>query len=159
MLFRSVFDSARNLIYRDYYFNGNRIGDQIFFRSKKIYKYVFSNFENRSLYEAYYDSSESVKKFGGEIINATLYDGSKDGIQKTGVFSYFIHPPKVNVVYTIGLIEDKTNQKKEIALIDNERVFIDTLMNEPLPGWFYYVAADYNDYRNNYNKVYITVLK
>jgi hypothetical protein len=154
-----VFDSLGRLVYQDFYFNGHRLGGQVFYQNSKLKKYVFSNFEKLQLYEGLYDSVGSLFRYGGEIVNANLYYAQKDGVPGIGVFAYFLNPPNVDIKYTIGLIEDKTDDKKELAVYYKKGEFIDTIMEEPHLGWNYYVAADYNDSINKYHKIFLTVLK
>jgi antitoxin component YwqK of YwqJK toxin-antitoxin module len=154
-----VFDSFKNLTYRDFYFYGHRLGEQIIYKNGKISKYVFSNFEKQQLYEGLYDSSEILFRYGGEIINASLYKATKDAIPSFGVFSYFLNPPHVNIKYSLGVIEEKTEYRKELIIFNNGRVFTDTILAEPTPGWNYYINADYNDTLSKYKKTFLTVLK
>lgn len=154
-----VFDSLGSLVYQDYYFNGHRLGGQVFFLNSKLSRYVYSNFEKEQLYEGLYDSVGSIYRYGGEIVNANLYYAKKDDKQGVGIFSYFLNPPNVDIEYSIGLIENNTNKKRELVRFYKSREFIDTIVDLPLPGWYYYVAADYNDTSNSYRKIFLTVLK
>jgi antitoxin component YwqK of YwqJK toxin-antitoxin module len=154
-----VFDSLNRLVYRDYYFYGQTLGGQIFYKRNRINRYVFHDFEKNQLYEGLYDSTGALYKYGGEIVNANLYQVNKNSLSNYGVFAYLLDPPNVTIKYTLGLIEDITDDKKELATFVNERVFIDTIVPEPGMGWNYYIAADYNDTINNYHKVFLTVLK
>lgn len=154
-----VYDSLNKLIYKDYYFYGQSLGGQVFYKKNRINRYVFNNFEQQQLYEGLYDSTEVLYRYGGEIINAHLYQANNNNIPNYGVFSYFLNPPNVTIKYTLGLIEDETDDRKEISDFNNDRVFLDTILPEPSPGWSYYIAADYNDTISKYRKVFLTVLK
>lgn len=154
-----VYDSMGKLIYRDYYYYGQRFGGQTFYNDNKATRYVFNSFDHQQLFDGLYDSSKSIYKYGGEIINANLYKVSLDGAPRYGLFSYLLDPPYVNIDYKMGLINNRTNERKYLATLDNRKIFIDTIVPGPDNGWDYFISADYNDTLRKYKKIFITVLR
>jgi hypothetical protein len=154
-----VFDSVGRLLYVDFYYHGQRLGGKTFYKNGKIERYLFDDFEKHQLYEGLYDSIQTVAKYGGEIVNANLYKAEKNGINSFGIFAYVLNPPNIRIGYTVGLVEDKTNETKDLFELNRSSVFVDTILSEPSPGWSYYVKADYNDSLANYRKIFLTVLK
>lgn len=153
------FDSMHNLTFQYFYFNGKSLGANCFYKDGKPYIFVYRNFENNPLFRCSYDSTGKIFRFGGEIINSNTYRSNSSDSNSVGIFSYFIYPPTVSVKYSLGLIEDKTDLKRELIQFNTEKVFFDSILPLPESKWNYYLAADYNDSQNNFHEYYITVLK
>lgn len=152
-----VFDSAGKLIYEDYYFHGQQLGGQIFYRNGNPFQYVFNTFEKKIIYSCEYDSI-GMSAFSGEIINANIFSSSIDGKKGYGVFAYLLNPPKIQIKYSLGII-DVQNHEKKLVSFDNKRIFVDTILNAAPNGWKYFMSAEYVDTLNNLNKVYIHTLE
>lgn len=156
---RFVFDSMGNLILKNYFYNGRAFGNTEIYRQGRIDKYYFTDFEKRQLFVGDYDSSGSIFRFGGDIVNAHLYNLDIDGDSSYGIFAYFLSPPNISIQYTLGLIEEKTKNKRELVELENSRIFIDTIVDKPMAGCNYYISATYKDTIVKYNKTFLNILK
>ena len=154
-----AFDSIGNLIFKNYFYNGRNFGNNEIYKKGKIDKYFFTDFEKRQLFVGDYDSVGSIYRFAGDIVNAHLYSLELDGYPSYGIFAYFLSPPNISIKYTLGLIDEKTKSKQKLIEFVDKRIFFDTILNKPQPGWSYYISADYNDTIANYNKVFLNILK
>jgi len=153
-----VFDSTGQLIYINYFFYGHQFGEEFFFRNYRPYQYIFKNFEKKNIFSCGYDSI-GIFAYSGEIINATIYGTTVNKMPNYGLFAYFLNPPHVQIIYSLGVIQQKTNTNKKILVFDNKKFFIDTILSIPPVGWKYYISAEYNDSLNNLKKTYISTLE
>jgi hypothetical protein len=153
-----VYDSTGQLTFRDYFFFGQRIGEEIHYRNGKPLEFSFSNLEKKKLYSCGYDSIGLVG-FSGNILNVSSYSIYIDGVKRQGIFTYLIFPPTINIKYSLGLINEATNQKSELFQLNSFGFFKDTLLPLPKNGWKYYVAVDYEDTVNKSEKVFINVIE
>ncbi|MBL7741329.1 MAG: hypothetical protein JNK14_19045 [Chitinophagaceae bacterium] len=153
-----IFDSSGQLYYKNYYYYGHILGGHTFYRNKKPYQYQFRNFEQQIIYSCGYDSL-GMTGYNGELINLYLASIKSDNAPYLEMFAYFIHPPTIQIDWSLGLIEENTNIKKDLLAFNNDRVFIDTVLPKPQAGWKYYLAANYNDSLNGIKEYYINILE
>jgi len=153
-----MYDSFGNLIYKNYHFYGQKMGDELFFKERDISEFVFLSFEKKILFNCAYDSL-GIKGASGNILNINSYAVNLGKQKKQGIFVYLIYPPKVFVKYSLGIFNKETNEKKEILNIRSERRFFDTTMPLLEEKYKYYVSAFYADTLNNFKRIYISTIE
>lgn len=153
-----VYDTVGQLIFKDYFFYGQRLGEEVFYKNGKPIEFSFLNFEKKRIFSCGYDSIGLTGASGG-ILNVSSYGIYTNGVRQQGVFVYLIQPPGILVNYSLGLFNEKANKKNELLQFKPTGFFKDTALTLPEEGWKYYVAAHYNDTVNKFEKVFISVIE
>ncbi|MDQ6609911.1 MAG: hypothetical protein M3Y85_08835 [Bacteroidota bacterium] len=155
-----VYDSAGYIEYKDYFYLGRKVGGVFYYVQGKIIEYDFLSLDGELLYKAKYDQKESVKEFGGQIINMHTSTKLVDDKREDILFLYKLNPPNITVGYSVGIF-DSVQQKREIfkAIPHTQNMFVE--INLPKVGnkESYFVQADYEDSLNKFFKIHITPFK
>jgi antitoxin component YwqK of YwqJK toxin-antitoxin module len=153
-----VYDSTGELSFKDYFFYDLKVGEEIFYKHGKPSEFNFSNFERKRIFSCGYDSL-GIAGTSGNILNVSTYGVYINNIRQQGIFVYLIQPPDIRVNYSLGLINERTNEKNELLKLKNTTFFKDTALTIPKEGWKYYVAAHYNDTANKFEKIFLNIIE
>lgn len=155
-----VFDSTSNLDYKDFFYNGRKVGGLFFYRNGFINEYDFVSFDEDLLYKAMYDNKESVMEFGGQIINMHTSLRLVDNKPENILFLYILNPPNITVKYSIGIFDSIQQRKESIKSISQtDNMFVEIILPQIRKRASYFVQADYADSLNKFFKVHITPFK
>jgi hypothetical protein len=80
--------------------------------------------------------------YNAHAIVTDVIDSKNDSA--IGVFLYFPHPPGLEAFYKIGLIDDQQIKSNEI-LLKSDKLFLDTIIQNPKRGLNYYFSVDYKN--------------
>ncbi len=148
--------STGRLEYKDFFYQGRKVGGLFFYEKGKITEYDFLSFDGELLYNAKYDDLGSIKEFGGQIINEHPSTGLVDDKQENSLFLYIIQPPSVSIKYSINIF-DSTSQKRSLfkAIPKTQNMFVELVLPNAPDKASYFIQADYEDSLNKFYKVHI----
>jgi hypothetical protein len=127
--FHYVYDSSGNLGYIDYYYLGRELGPSIFYTKGLVTDYSFHSFEKQEIYRTTLDSAGNKIHSAGDLYNSIPYTTFVEGELVNNVFSYFVRPPKMSIIYE--LVTKDTSTGKELTLRTfNNQIFIDTIVSK-----------------------------
>ncbi|MBS4064319.1 MAG: hypothetical protein KGZ74_07145 [Chitinophagaceae bacterium] len=153
-----VYDTLGQLVFKNYFFFGQRIGEEIFYKNDSIKAFAFINFEKKRIFSCAYDSI-GITGASGDILHVSSYGINSDNRRQQGVFVYLIYPPKVFVKYSLGIINEETKERKETLVLQSSNFFWDTILPAPNKNWKYYVSAQYIDSINKVNEVNVSIIE
>jgi len=139
-----VYDSSGNLAYVSYYFNGLKVGPEIYYHNGKVRQYFFNSFEKANVYYNSYDSLGNRTESLGRPNNSVIYSAFKDGQLADGVFAFFVHPPRQNINYQL-IERDSMSKKETVIKIFHDEVFFDTILLRKNLQSSYFIKADVYD--------------
>jgi antitoxin component YwqK of YwqJK toxin-antitoxin module len=152
-----VYDSAGHLEYKDFFYQGRKVGGLFYYEQGKIKEYDFVSFDGELLYKAKYDDKESVKEFGGQIINMHTSSKLVDNKKEDVLFLYTLNPPNIAVKYSIGIFDSAQQKRENFKTIPRTpNMFLEINLPKMRNKVGYYVQAEYADSLNKFFKVHIT---
>ena len=148
------YDPGGRLSSMYYYYYGLRMGPQIFNLDSRRYKYFFSDFNKRDLVDCTYDSLGNLKDVSFYKMNLSVSKGIVNDSVAVDLFAYLPEPPQTTIEFRVGLTN--ANQRdKYLFTVDNNRVFIDTILPYPPNGEHYFISASIAGKDGVFNKVFL----
>ena len=147
----SHFDSSGQLIYANNYYYGLQVGPELFLDAGNLKKYSFVDFHRITIAECNYKNNE-VDSLIIFKMNPVIINVNADGNNLANLFVYIPKIPGTKQRFSLGIIDEKGNEK-EIAILSNNEPFIDTLINRSSTNWHYYVSCHIQT--ETINKVFV----
>ena len=152
-----LFDSSGNIKISKYNYYGLSVGPYAYYESGKIYKYIFTDFENNVTLKCEYDSNLiSSMTYDNQPIFTEAIDSRRKSVIK--LFYYLPSPPHLNITYKIGLENNQRESKYESLVLTN-KPFLDTVLQRPDSGWHYFLSAHLESLNSGINKIYFHELR
>lgn len=121
------FDSTGLLSHKQYSYHGLKVGPIIRHEKEEPANYSFSSFENIALLSFSYDTLQgkhiddvSDKFFFYDLLT---HDTAEPSDSVSELFIYLIDPPKINLSYSLVIINDRYEVKRIIKQFEGEKVF------------------------------------
>lgn len=148
------YDPGGKLSSMYYYYYGLRMGPQIFNLESRRYKYFFSDFNKRDLVDCTYDSLGNLKDVSFYKMNLCVSKGVVNDSVAVDLFAYLPEPPQTIIEFRVGLTNE--NQRDMyLFTVDNNRVFIDTILPYPPNGEHYFISANIAGKDGVFKKVFL----
>jgi hypothetical protein len=140
-----IYDSTGMLEATRTNYRGKDIGDHFLYYKGKVAEYYFSNFEKKQLVDCKYDSLGRCNYFSFNARPTIIKDGTNDnGDSVIELFVYFPHPSDFKETYELDIVDTKQTEQQKITLDDN-RLYLDTLLSVSSQGWDYYMTINYRN--------------
>jgi hypothetical protein len=152
--YHTVYDSAGNIAYRDYYFHGVQFGPLYFYQNNKCKEYYFTSFENETLLYLNYDSLSQTNQNGDDYFHMRVTNALQDDKTKLYLFLYLLNPPSKSFNYNI-CIEDSLDNINNIRKMPSDKIFFQTYLDTLSNGNHYCISLNVYDSATRANHTYI----
>jgi len=148
------YDSSGRLGSKVNYYKGSKVGPGIIYSFGKLKQYYFNDFDSNTVFISNYDSlGRSVVGMINLDPKSMVFD-EDNGESTMQLRLYLPNPPNIISIYHLGLANENNSEKKEI-LINNDRFYLDTILNPPPKGYHYYVSTHFQNSDSTINKLII----